>query len=418
MPVLDHYVRFNHCRAILPWFPYARGQGLMSRFRRTAAELEGPPDQHRFHYRLIAGLLFGPIALRQVLIAWSGRSVLTRREHGVGRFTQLIDLLYWTIGLNYPAYAYYMQRVVVRRDRKTWCRYVDHHEHLAVLTHHVHRWDTRICFDKLALHHRLDAAGIPTIPVLLAADAGRIDPAGGPGVPERGFPHDLLIKPATGKMEEGVEFWRHHADTGMFHLWHHRSKLDPSPAESVPRAVSFAELIEHLRMRSLEQPMLLQRWLRNAPEAGEISPHFLLNFRVVTALIDDRVTVISAICRMGFDRTTLPNNSYLANIDVATGVLGPATSRNREFGYGDVHLQTGQPVRGRRIARWDEIKHLAIRAHRFAAGVPSIGWDVIDTDSGLYIMEANLYWGVDISQVAGPFLGETLYPAAVLAAIA
>jgi hypothetical protein len=43
--------------------------------------------------------------------------------------------------------------------------------------------------------------------------------------------------------------------------------------------------------------------------------------------------------------------------------------------------------------------------------MPFVGWDVIDSDQGLMLLEANSNWGGDSAQLPGaPALGETRFP--------
>jgi hypothetical protein len=48
--------------------------------------------------------------------------------------------------------------------------------------------------------------------------------------------------------------------------------------------------------------------------------------------------------------------------------------------------------------------------------MPSIGWDIISSNWGAMVMEANAFWGVDIVQGCGRFLGDTGYAEAYLEA--
>ena len=71
---------------------------------------------------------------------------------------------------------------------------------------------------------------------------------------------------------------------------------------------------------------------------------------------------------------------------------------------------------GRRIENWPQLKAIALRAHAQYPWMPTIGWDALDSDHGPLLMEANAFWGVDVSQLDAPFLGEVGYAEACLEA--
>lgn len=413
----NRYVAFTHCRALLPWFPHARRTEASDRLRRLVAERDCPVAAPDWRYRIVAAGLFLVSGTRQIRIAMRRDAARFAREHGVGRLTQLVDLLYWTFGLNQFPGAYYLQRIVVRRDRRAWRHYIDHREHGGFLNHFSGAWDTRLCRDKKFLFTQLHPAGVPVIGVLLAAENGVLDRtiAGGP-VPAAALAHDLIMKPSDGQMDEGIEYWHHEPATGGYRYFDHM-KNQTSTADLYRREVSWAELERHFADLSVARPMLLQRWLKSHPDLAPINPHNIANFRLVTSRLAGRVEVISALLRLGFDRTRWPNTTYQANVDLATGVLDWATSRDAAFGYTECHIESGARVKGLRVDGFAAMKAMVCDAHARFSTVPNIGWDVVHTADGILIMEANLYWGADISQVAGPLLGETGYAAALLAVV-
>jgi hypothetical protein len=70
-----------------------------------------------------------------------------------------------------------------------------------------------------------------------------------------------------------------------------------------------------------------------------------------------------------------------------------------------------------KLEGWPEMKRIACLAHRCAPSIPNIGWDIIHTTEGVFIMEGNLFFGADIVQIAGPLLGETYYARANVAGL-
>lgn len=412
-----HYNRFSHCRAILPWFSYARRTDPTSRFRRLVAQVESPVENLRFGFMLFAAVLFVLSSVRQVAIAMRTYAALTRREHGVNFFTQVIDLSYWVMRLNHHPHAYYSHRIALRRNRQSWRHYISHREHSLFLNTYSNRWDAGICLDKSKLFTHFRTKGIPVIDILLAAENGKLNPDIGGMALSQSLAHDLIIKPVDGMWNDGVEFWRYLPESG--HYQFHRDKPNASDKEGIyGRKIPRKQLIEHLVENSRLRPFILQRWLKTHPSLQPICPHDIANFRLITSMLDGEITIGSTILRMGYDLFAgWPRNVYLSNIDPKTGILGPATSCSLELGYSDYHVETGNRVTGHQLEGWSEVKRLALLAHACAPTVPNIGWDIIHTESGVMVMEANLYFGVDMVQIGGLLLGETNYAKANLAGI-
>ena len=102
-------------------------------------------------------------------------------------------------------------------------------------------------------------------------------------------------------------------------------------------------------------------------------------------------------------------------IDLASGELGPAQAFDvsevmRGIVY-DRHPQTGQPIAGRRLPRWEDVIALGVKAHEQFEGFHSIGWDIAITSDGPLLIEGNHDWGVRFIQYQGPTpLGRTRFP--------
>jgi hypothetical protein len=74
------------------------------------------------------------------------------------------------------------------------------------------------------------------------------------------------------------------------------------------------------------------------------------------------------------------------------------------------HPDTGHKMKGRAVPRWSEMVSLVKQAHRTYPWMPFIGWDVVDSEQGLVLLEANAYWGADSIQLPGaPGLGNTRF---------
>jgi hypothetical protein len=71
------------------------------------------------------------------------------------------------------------------------------------------------------------------------------------------------------------------------------------------------------------------------------------------------------------------------------------------LGWLDRHLDTGADIVGRKLPQWEELKALAIQAHRAFADRVLVGWDIGVTDQGPLVVEGNSSPDLDIVQRFG-----------------
>jgi hypothetical protein len=91
-----------------------------------------------------------------------------------------------------------------------------------------------------------------------------------------------------------------------------------------------------------------------------------------------------------------------AAVDVATGVLGPASDLgiSARLGWLDHHPTTGARITGMKLPYWDSLRSLVTRAHSTVRGAVVLGWDVAITPDGPLLIEANGGPGLEIMQRA------------------
>jgi Sugar-transfer associated ATP-grasp len=398
-----------------PWFQFAHRREPLPRLRKLMLELESETTGIGSPNFVAAFLLFFPVSLRQIWIAWRQNGQRTRSLFRVGFPRQFADLLYVSWRLNHSPHDYYFQKMWLRPDRRSWSQFFSHREHVAFVKYLQCTLPIGDFDDKLKFFHRMKAAGVPTIEVLFAASGGRwLDPFGAPQHHTR-LPQDLVMKPADGAMYEGVEIWRYDAPAATYTRSVFATK-NGREQWTADETLDLAGLLERMLTLSLKRTYLMQGRLKNNPALDPLSPHQIANFRIVTAQRGGAVKVIAAVLRMGYDRQKFIPSTYQANIDLETGTLGIATGRLPQWGFGENHVETGARVTGERIGRWPQLKANAIRGHEQYPWMPTIGWDAIDTEQGPMLMEANAFWGADIAQIGGPFLGEVGYAEACLEA--
>lgn len=254
--------------------------------------------------------------------------------------------------------------------------------------------------DKLIFKRYMAGAGIP-VPALVAV-------VGPNGRAETGEPLDTLarvrqwlcsgavaevvLKPTLGARGAGIlalGAWDPHAGT-----WQ-RLPLGHATVDTV---------LAHLAAYAHQAHFLVEERLCPHPALADLSPAVLHSARVLTALDDDGVTVLTAALRIGSGRTAADNFSQgnlAAPIDLADGRLGPAAlSKMEGLTRVSCHPATGAPIEGRVIPDWAEALDLVRRA---AAVVPFntvLGWDLGFSSRGPVIIEANDLWDTDVSQIA------------------
>ena len=413
-PIIDRYAAFDHCRAVLPWFQFASSRDPLPRLRKLALEMEAEGTFGRPPNFIIAACCHLLVSLRQIGIALGRYGKETRESWRVNYFTQFFDLLYLAWRLNHAPHDYYLQKMWLRPNRADWSQFLQQREHVILVKYLARTLPIERFDDKLNLFRTMRAASVPTIEVLLAASGGSwIENF----TPDRVLPvrQDLVIKPTDGILYDGVEIWRYEAatDTYVLPVFEKVNELERWVSD---RKCDWSGLLDRVLSLSTKRTYIVQGCARNQHGLELISPHAIANFRIVTAHCRGEFKVISATLRMGYDNQKFISGTYQANIDPETGVLGFATGRHAQWGFGEIHLETGQRLRGGQIGSWPQLKAVALRGHEQYPWMPTIGWDVIDSDKGPMLMEANAFWGVDIAQIDTPFLGQVGYAGACIEA--
>lgn len=124
--------------------------------------------------------------------------------------------------------------------------------------------------------------------------------------------------------------------------------------------------------------------------------------------------VARAVMRIGTSRSFPVDNfkagqgGLSAMIDPGTGELGPGAMADA-FGkpvWHRHHPESHAPIQGIVVPSWEDLRASILDyAGRFAF-IPYIGWDIILTDGGFSILEANPASGMPVLQVHGPFLAD------------
>jgi hypothetical protein len=350
-------------------------------------------------------LLRLPLALRAVAVR--GRGV--RAAHGPSLLRQTLEI--WLLQLRYPAIfaaepeQYYLNELY-RADRRADAPFLISAVHQNMLTRAVNGARDG-SMDKREFARRCAEAALPH-----AHSVAEFDPGGKvrwlngfAGLPAE----DLFSKPALKANGTGAARWiwcgngRYRSESG--------SVMD---AEAVLGA---------LRAAARQEPLLLQRRVRNHPEVEALVGETTATIRFAALLAPDgSFEPLLAIHRSAPRDSAVDNSAkggVASAIDLATGVLSQAMHMgDAGVRFSSEHPRTGRPIEGVRLPFWSETVHLIERAHRVFREYPLVGWDVAITREGPVLIEANIIWVARSLQAAHRVpLGRHLYAQRLLEAV-
>jgi hypothetical protein len=313
-----------------------------------------------------------------------------RHKFGVGLWHQFRDLCIVAIRHGLDAQVYYMFELYRSERRARTSGYLTRYEMknglYKVLTWQVSKTKRRIMLgDKLGMHRICEENGIPTIPILIVAESGKLDyrcerPAD--------LEQDLFIKPRQSKGSRGVEVIRY---SGGKFMTESGATLDREG------------LAEFVARRSKQESVLVQPLIKNHPGLADLADQALMRIRVITCLDGAGRPVIthavlSNLCKL---ETNWPTDIELgAAIDLETGVLGMMTGDKAEMWleWSEDHPITHARVLGRVVPCWNEVRSIALAAHSACKDRLLVGWDIAIGPKGALLLEGNSYPDVDFLQ--------------------
>jgi hypothetical protein len=207
----------------------------------------------------------------------------------------------------------------------------------------------------------------------------------------------VALKPALGAKGKGV-----------FKLaWDAGLQLDGRPVG----ADEVAAMLQHLDY------YLVVPWLAQAPYAAAVFPAAGNTLRLITMRDPgdgQRPFVAAAVQKFG-TRTSAPTDNWsrgalFAPVDVETGVMGAGLEDLAKSGgqprWHERHSDTGAPIKGLQVPHWDELKAGLLRLLEALPIFTYVGWDVLVTEDGFYIIEGNNAPLVLSLQLTGPTLSD------------
>ena len=211
-------------------------------------------------------------------------------------------------------------------------------------------------------------------------------------VPKQVLPdRDLFVKRSKGRGGRGAERW---------------DRVAPFTFECpAGERLDLNALLERLAERSRKAPLIVQPRLTAHHGLAEVCTGALPTVRLVTCLDErGRPEVVGAVFRMAVgDNVTVDNlhaGGIAAAVDLDSGCLSRATNLGTDsrLGWLSAHPDTGAPIEGRALPLWDEVKTVALDAHRAFTDRVVIGWDIAILDDGPIVIEGNGNPDMDILQ--------------------
>lgn len=150
----------------------------------------------------------------------------------------------------------------------------------------------------------------------------------------------------------------------------------------------------------------LSKYVHQAKYLDDIYPHTANTIRLIT-LRDTNTKhfkVFFAVQRIGTAKTIPVDNGsrggLVAKIDLTTGKLSEARSLH-DLAVHQVHPDSGSPIEGVQIPRWQELQRRMVAVSGKFPYLSFIAWDILVTDEGFSVIEANTSSGVNIIQLWG-----------------
>jgi Sugar-transfer associated ATP-grasp len=203
----------------------------------------------------------------------------------------------------------------------------------------------------------------------------------------------LVLKPLTGTQGLGVHLLEESGGEIFF---------DGQPLA----ADALLAQVKHL------QDYLVTGHVRQHPNVARVFPRSTNTVRLMTLWDDEAGApfVASAVHRFGVARTA-PVDSWTrggvcAAIDLESGCMTKAVPKplGEAPDFSSCHPESGEPIEGVTIPHWPLIKNRLLDMAAVLHFIPYIAWDVIVTEDGFRVIEANNAPDLSMFQIHGPLL--------------
>jgi hypothetical protein len=389
----------DYCPVMFPWVGRRERDKPIVALHRIATD---PPDVHRLSPGSVVMRSIGCLVWPLRLLSSAGEQLwiygaFVKREYGVGWLSQLAGMLRIAVSSNIAPVSYYRFRLFDPRNARRAHEYLQADELDAlhvVLTSRLPSLEP--LDDKELFFKEGHDRGLPVVPIIASFDA-------------EASPHwyrtdslpacDLILKPAHELCGRGVERWR----------WVPAS----SSWRNGDRTVDAAAFLGHCRDAGRIKKQVLQARVENHSALAPLAPGGLATLRVVTF---KRPSGQSGVIMSGLRMPTAGqcvDNFAAGGIGAAVdrrGMLREGVAKDPSRGTFKRHPDSGAMIEGTQVPHYDEAIALALRAHAAFSWVPTVGWDIVITPDGPYLLEANPDWCYELAQIVPDMpLGATPY---------
>ena len=159
---------------------------------------------------------------------------------------------------------------------------------------------------------------------------------------------------------------------------------------------------------------LVSQFVEQGEYARKVYPRTTNTVKMLTMVDPQTVEpfIVIAAQRFGSDRS-FPIDSFLAGgglsaeINTDDGTIGRAASvKGKILTWHETHPDTGEPILGLKIPRWEQARDAILRMVRTFSFIRYATWDVVVQDDGLTVIEGNANPGMAMLQVHRPLLGD------------
>ncbi|MDW8130986.1 MAG: sugar-transfer associated ATP-grasp domain-containing protein [Bryobacterales bacterium] len=142
--------------------------------------------------------------------------------------------------------------------------------------------------------------------------------------------------------------------------------------------------------------------------AARVYPHSTNSMRVLTMrdpFQNRRAFVAIAVHRFGSSRSapadSFQKGGFACEVDLATGVLGKATTYPREgrVEWFSRHPETGEQIEGLRVPGWENLVQRLLAATEAYDFLDYVAWDVVAREDGFLVLEGNNHSGMVFLQM-------------------
>jgi Sugar-transfer associated ATP-grasp len=381
----------------LPWFAFNRSSTNINQLHQLSRKFV--KSRFQKYWVLFAPIwLLGSVFHPVLAIRKNGHFVNT--TYKVSLFQQFLDQIILKVSQNINADSYYKFRLFQPENKTRAGQFVQHDEICNLLPTLNSGIDVKRVNDKLRFFENSIQYSLPTPEVVAAFESGQVHKwyrAESEDLPQV----DLISKPTNIYCGIGVL------------QWHYVQELDGWQCED--KVWSQQALIQEVKRLSLESgsQYLLQHKATNHVAIQQLAGRGVSTVRLVTYMDQGSPHFLIACFRMPTGESFVDNFAAggIASPVYADGTLGSATAKDIRLGNFDRHPDTGAVITGAQLPYWSETIHQALEAHRCFHEIPFIGWDIIITDVGPLLLEANVTWCVELLQQShGMPLGETVFP--------